>query len=98
MLVVLHDLGLEKYISDNAPELADPNKPTDDEKAAQKAWHEGDAKAQVQIELAIGDTEMIHITTARTACQMWEQLTMVKESKGRLGVLATRWMLYRATA
>src|SRR6266508_2798732 len=29
---------------------------------------------------------------------MWDQLTMVKESKGQLGVLATRRALYRATA
>jgi hypothetical protein len=29
---------------------------------------------------------------------MWEQLSMVKESKGQLGVLATRRALYRATA
>ena len=41
---------------------------------------------------------MIHISGANTASQMWEQLCMVKESKGRLGVLATRHTLYRATA
>ena len=29
---------------------------------------------------------------------MWEQLTMVKESRGQLGVLATQCVLYRATA
>jgi hypothetical protein len=42
------------------------------------------------VELVIGDAEMIHISGAVTAREMWEQLTMVKESRGRLGVLATR--------
>ena len=41
---------------------------------------------------------MIHISGTNTASQMWEQLCMVQESKGQLGVLATRCTLYRATA
>jgi len=41
---------------------------------------------------------MIHISGASTAREMWDQLTTVKESKGQLGVLATRRALYRATA
>ena len=41
---------------------------------------------------------MIHISGAVTVQEMWEQLTMVKESRGRLGVLATWRALYRATA
>ena len=59
---------------------------------------EGDAKAQTQIELTISDTEMIHISGAMTVREMWHQLTMVKESKGKLGVLATCHTLYRMTA
>ncbi|KDR72287.1 hypothetical protein GALMADRAFT_23824, partial [Galerina marginata CBS 339.88] len=77
MLAVLRDLGLEIYIAKDAkiPES--------------KRWRAGDAKARTRIELAIGDSEMIHISGAETASEMWEQLTTVKESKGRLGVLAT---------
>ena len=41
---------------------------------------------------------MIHISGATTAKQMWDQLVMVKESKGRLGILATRYALYCANA
>lgn len=41
---------------------------------------------------------MIHIIGAMTAQEMWNQLTTVKESKGRLGVLATQRVLYRAMA
>ena len=61
-------------------------------------WKEGDAKARTRIELSIGDSEMIHLSGASTAKDMWSQLSMVKESKGRLGVLATRRALYRAMA
>ena len=100
MLAVLWDLGLEKYIEKDAtpPEPADKANPTQDERDAEKRWKEGDAKAHTRIELSIGDSEMIHISGADTARGMWEQLTTVKESKGRLGVLATRRTLYQMTA
>ena len=92
MLAILRDLGLEKYIEKDAtpPEPADKANPTQDERDAEKRWKEGDAKACTCIELSIGDSEMIHISGADTARGMWEQLTTVKESKGRLGVLATQ--------
>ena len=100
MLAVLRDLGLEKYIATDAklPESADRSKPTAEEIEAQKKWREGDIKACTRIELAISDAEMIHISGATTAQEMWSQLCLVKESKGRLGVLATRRALYRASA
>jgi hypothetical protein len=81
-----------------APESADPAKITLEEIEAKKKWEDGDGKARTQIELSIGNAKMIHISGANTASQMWEQLCMVKESKGQLGVLATRCALYRATA
>ena len=92
MMAVLRDLGLEKYIAKDAkpPGSANPQSPTTEELAATKKWAEGDAKVQTRIEFAISDAEMIHISGATTAQEMWDQLTMVKESKGRLGVLATR--------
>jgi len=91
MLAVLRDLGLEKYITKDAkfPESIDRDKPTAEEQAIQKRWIDGDAKAHTRIELAIEDSKMIHLTGAETACEMWDQLTTVKESKGHLGVLAT---------
>ncbi|KAJ3509513.1 hypothetical protein NLJ89_g5184 [Agrocybe chaxingu] len=100
MLAVLVDLGLDSYIAEGAapPGSADPKSPTNAEAAALKKWKAGDAKARCRIELAISDSEMVHVMGAETARQMWEQLTTVKESKGRLGVLATRRTLYRATA
>src|SRR6266700_6629092 len=100
MLAVFRDLGLDKYIEKDAksPESADVNKPTTEELDTQKKWADGDSKARTRIELSIGNAEMIHISGATTARQMWDQLCMVKESKGRLGVLATRRALYRATA
>jgi len=97
MMAMLHDLGLEKYIAKDAkpPGSADPQKLTTDELEATRKWAEGDAKVQTRIELAISDVEMIHISGAMTAWEMWDQLTIVKESKGRLGVLATQHTLYR---
>jgi hypothetical protein len=91
MLAVLRDLGLETYLDKDskAPVAADPTKPTKEEKEAEKKWKDGDAKARTRIELAIGDSEMIHIIGAMSANEMWKQLTLVKESRGKLGVLAT---------
>ena len=100
MLAILRDLNLEDYIKEEStlPRAADPAEPTDAEKEKIKAWKRGDAKARTRIELAIGDAEMIHISGANMAWEMWEQLKMVKESRGRLGILATRRALYRASA
>src|SRR5271168_2698603 len=97
MLAVLRDLGLEKYIA-SIPEEAKRGEPTEEENEAQEKWRNGDAKARTQIELAISDAEMIHISGATTASEMWKQLSQVKESKGRLGILATRRALFRASA
>ena len=44
----------------------------------------------MHIELSIGNSGMIYISGADSMRGMWEQLTTVKESKGRLGVLATQ--------
>ena len=100
MLAVLRDLGLEKYIDKAAvvPMLANRDQPTKEEINTLDKWKEGNAKARTRIELSIRDAEMIHICGATTAKEMWNQLSMVKESKGRLGVLATHWALYRASA
>ena len=100
MLAVLRDLGLEKYIDKNAvaPAPAKRDEPTNQEIDALDKWREGDVKARTRIELSIGDSEMVHICGTSTAKEMWNQLSMVKESKGRLGVLATRRAMYRATA
>ena len=92
MLAVLWDLGLEKYIKKdvNLPEATDKANPTQDEKEAEKKWKEGDVKACTHIELSIGDLEMIHISGADSIREMWEKLITMKESKGRLRVLATK--------
>ena len=91
MLAVLRDLDLESYLKeDTKPKPKDFSSPSEDEIKAIKKWEEGDAKARTRLELAIGDSEMVHIIGAETASQMWKQLTLVKESRGKLGILATR--------
>ncbi|TFK17727.1 hypothetical protein FA15DRAFT_547051, partial [Coprinopsis marcescibilis] len=51
-------------------------------------WRTGESKARTRLELAIGDTEMVHILGAATAAEIWERLCQLKETKGRLGILA----------
>ena len=100
ILAILRDQGLEKYVK-KTTELPKPkasDKPTKEETEAIDKWKEGDVKACTRIELSIGNSEMIHLSGAKTARDMWNQLTLVKESRGRLGVLATCQALYRATA
>ena len=98
MQAILRDLGIEKYIEEDSAHSVAKTPPTEADIKVQKEWKTGDAKAWTQIELVIGDAEMIHISGATTAQEMWKQLTMVKESRGHLGVLATCQALYRATA
>ena len=91
MLAILRDKGLEKYVKKTAelPKVKEPAEPTKEETEAIDKWREGDAKARTRIELSIGDSEMIQLSGAVTAHEMWNQLSLVKESRGRLGVLAT---------
>ena len=88
MLAVLQDLGLEKYIAKDAKTLESVDKanPTVAELEEQKKWKDGDAKVHMCIELAVGNSKMIHINGMESTQQMWEQITVVKEFKGRLGV------------
>ena len=96
MLAVLRDQGLDKYLEDDAPIVSDSTK-ADEVKALQK-WKEGDRKTQARIELAISDSEMVHVMGAKTAKEMWKQLSTVKESRGQMGMLAARRRLMRTTA
>jgi gag-polypeptide of LTR copia-type len=100
MQAVLRDLGLEQYIGIDSviPLPADTQKPTTEELEKQRRWRDGDAKARTRIELSISDAEMIHISGATTASEMWQQLITVKEAKGKLGMLALRRSLYRTVA
>ena len=96
MLAVLHDLGLESYIAKDAapPGFDNLQTPMKDKEVVSKKWCEGNAKARTRIELVVGDTEVVHLSGADTAKEMWDQLCMVKEVKGQIGVLATCCVLY----
>jgi hypothetical protein len=97
MIAILRDQKLGKYLEKDAapPTPADPMKPTSEETRAIEAWKEGDYRAQSRIELSIGDAEMVHIVGAKTASQMWMQLSLVKETRGEMGVLMARRAFYR---
>ena len=95
MLAVLRDQGLSKHLTEDEPG-ADIAKP--DEVKALQRWKEGDLRTQARIELAVSDAEIVHVMGAKTAKEMWSQLSLVKETRGKLGILATRRSLYRAMA
>jgi hypothetical protein len=98
MLAILQDLSLETYVKESlkVPVVADPSKLTKDISKAIKKWENRDANMRMRIELAVGDSEMIHLVGAQTVREMWRQLTLVKEFRGKLGILATRHALYKA--
>ena len=100
MLAILRNQGLEKYIEKTAelPKPRQPEEPMTEEMEAINKWKEGDAKARTRLELSIRDSEMIHFSGAVMAHDMWNQLSLVKESWGHLGVLAMCQALYQATA
>ena len=82
MLAILRDEDLEKYVKkDTAPPTVSTTLTSEERDALQK-WKNGDAKARTRIELSIGDSEMIHLSGANTAWEMWSQLVMVKEVRG----------------
>ena len=80
MLAVLRDQGLEKYVEKDAGIPKVSEEPTNEEKDAIEKWKDGDAKACTRIELSIGNSEMIHLSSANMAQEMWSQLVMMKEA------------------
>src|SRR5258708_36980825 len=98
MQAILHDIGLEDLILKGPPKVADEKRMTDEEKQVRAEWMMKDSKARTQIELAVGDSKMIHLLGADTAKMMWDQLRTIKESCRKLGILAARHVLFRAVA
>ena len=92
MLAILQHLKLDKYVEKGAtaPQPQDKDKPTDAELRAIERWNEGEMNARTRIELAIGNLEMVHITGATTAAEIWNQLTLVKEPWSKLAIIATQ--------
>src|ERR1700761_8163471 len=96
---LLRDRNLLQYVDGKHQKpKAKGETPTEDEEKEIRKWEEGDQRAQTQIELTLGDAEMVHILGATTAHQMWTQLCTVKENKGKLGILATQRRLFRTVA
>ena len=74
MQTILRDLGIEEFIEqDSTPPVA-KTPLTEADIRLQKEWKTGDAKARTWIKLVIGDAEMIHISSATMAREMWKQL------------------------
>ena len=95
---ILRDLDLESLLTEGPPQAKVAASPTDAERKAIDEWKKKDSRARTRIELAVGDSEMIHLLGATTAKEMWDQLKTVKEVRGKLGILAARRALFRAAA
>ena len=93
MLAILRDQDLEQYIEKDAryPIAVKPSELTEAEEAKQKQWRNRDVKAGTRIELAIRDAEMIHISGATSAKEMWEQLTSTLPSPTHSEQIQAEW-------
>src|ERR1700760_153393 len=100
MIAIFRELDLYEMITETAkaPEPKTPNAPTAEEEKVSKAWQKKDEKARTRIELAIADSEFMHIYGATTAREQWKQLSMVYESRGLLARLAVKRAFFRAQA
>src|SRR6266478_2889845 len=92
MTAIFRELELVELIADTAKALEArvPSAPTEDEKKAIRAWEKKDEKVRTRIELAIANSEFVHLLGAETARDQWKQLCTVYESRGRLRILAAR--------
>ena len=85
MEAILREAGLDKYVTGSLKSQPDATSSATEH----AAWPAGEAKARTRLELAICDEEMVHILGTTTAAEIWDRLCQVKETKGRLGILAT---------
>ena len=59
-------------------------------------WVARDGTAKTVIELTLIKSESSHITRCKTATEMWKALRVVKEGRGRNGLLRARQTFFRA--
>ena len=98
MTAILCNLKLEDLIVKGIPQPMDAGKSMAAEAMVIAGMTEKDAKARTQIELAVGDSEMIHLLGATTAKAMWDQLWTIKETQGRLSIPLACCMLFQYSA
>ncbi|KAG2743063.1 hypothetical protein P692DRAFT_20668931, partial [Suillus brevipes Sb2] len=84
---ILGDKGLQGYIDGTKPKPdRGPDPVTDKRLAAIAKWEAEDRKVRTVIVLLVRDAQMVHLTGAATAKEMWDQLKLVKESRGQQGI------------
>lgn len=95
---VLRERELLGYV-DSTISPADSTPPlTTEEQEALETWTKKDELAQNQIILTIAEEEMVHITRANTAKEMWDALVMVHEPRGGASVISAMRLLFRTVA
>ena len=100
MLAILRDQNLEQYVTGESemPTSAGTGSSTSEVATAISKWKSGDAKARTRIELSIGDSEMVHLSGAQTAREMWYQLCLVYENTSGIGLMVAMRTFYRLQA
>jgi hypothetical protein len=81
---ILFEKGIEGYVEGTVP------RPPPGRDADIAQWEINDQKAQTVIELSVADSQMIHLSGAKVAKEIWDQLKLVKESRGKQ-VITTWW-------
>lgn len=96
---IMFEKGIVGYVEGTIPKPARGPDPVSAQREADIAkWEMQDRKAQTVIELSISDSQMIHLAGASTAKEMWDQLRIVKESRGKQAITTWQRKFYRTTA
>src|SRR6202790_5016065 len=78
--------------------FVDGTYPCPHNEALKKEWNTWDLQTRSLPQLAVGDSELVHLSSAKSAAKMWTQLQETKEPKGILSVLAAWCKLYHTVA
>lgn len=84
---IVADKKLTKFLigKETRPNAVVPTEPDEEEEKAIDTWQEQDAKVRSIIVLNISDSEMVHITGAKTASEMWSNRSQKTVSDIRRG-------------
>ena len=93
MLDIFKIYGAEEYVTGN---VTQPDKSLNSRAA--RNWTFNNAFTKVIITNNIMSSQKVHVSRCKTACEMWQNLTTVHESKGHQTLVAFMCNLYRCNA
>src|SRR6267142_159062 len=93
MFDIFEIYGAEEYVTSNVTQLDKSLNPR-----AARNWTFNNAFTKVIITNNIASSQKVHISHCKTACEMWQNLATVHESKGHQTLVAFMHNLYRCNA